>query len=475
MNPERRPISSRNHKRTPGIWLGLIALVAGVLPAPAADVDGWDQVPDILARIVAPTFPERDFVATVFGAIADDLVDDGAALQQAIDACHAAGGGRVIVPAGIWRTGPLHLKSNVNLHVMEGATLLFDPDQARYPNVLTLFEGVECMSFSPLVYAFEQENIAVTGAGVLDGSASETQWWDRKRPPTPQKADVQRLYAMAEQGVPVEQRAFGLGSFLRPSFIQPYRCRNVLIEGVTLRRAPMWNIHPVLSTNVTVRRVTVDTHGPNNDGCNPESCRDVLIEDCFFNTGDDCIAIKSGRNADGRRVGVPSENIIVRNCTMRDGHGGVVIGSEISGDCRNVFVENCTMDSAALGSALRFKSNTYRGGTIENVYLRNVSIPKVSGAIVLMQLKYQRETGPHAPIIRNVHLDNVTSLSSRHVLNLGGVEGGLIDGVYVRNSTFSGVRAPDIIEHVRDVRFTNVTILAETDAAKPAAAALGQR
>src|SRR5213594_542198 len=157
-----------------------------------------------------------------------------------------------------------------------------------------------------------------------------------------------RLFDMGEKGVPVEQRVMGEGSFLRPNFIQPYRCRNVLIEGVTIQNSPMWEIHPVLCSNIIVRGVKISSHGSNNDGCDPESCQDVLIEDCVFDTGDDCIAIKSGRNNDGRRVNVPSENIIIRNSTMKDGHGGVVMGSECSGGIRNVFIENCHMDSPNL-------------------------------------------------------------------------------------------------------------------------------
>src|ERR1043165_6238828 len=201
---------------------------------------------------------------------------------------------------------------------------------------------------------------------------------------------------MGDQGLPVAKRVFGEGDFLRPNFIQPYRCRNVLIEDVSIVRSPMWEIHPALCTNVTVRGVKISSHGPNNDGCDPESCRDVLIENCVFDTGDDCIAIKSGRNNDGRRVAVASENLIVRNCTMKDGHGGVVIGSEISGDCRNVFVENCKMDSPNLERALRFKSNAQRGGVLENIFMRNVEIGRVAEAVLTIDLIYEEgDKGPY--------------------------------------------------------------------------------
>src|SRR6185436_14300259 len=209
-----------------------------------------------------------------------------------IAACNAAGGGRVVVTPGVFLTGAIHLKSNVNLHVAEGATLKFIPDPAKYlPAVYTRWEGTECMNYSPLIYAFEQENIAVTGKGTLDGGADWDTWWswnDKKKGAVKQKAARDRLNAMGDQGVPVAQRVFGEGDFLRPNFIQPYRCKNVLIEDVSIVRSTMWEIHPTLCTNVTVRGVKISTHGPNNDGCNPESTRDILIENCVFDTGDDC-------------------------------------------------------------------------------------------------------------------------------------------------------------------------------------------
>jgi unsaturated rhamnogalacturonyl hydrolase len=246
---------------------------------------------------------------------------------------------------------------------------------------------------------------------------------------------------------------------LRNSFIQPYRSKNILIEGVRIINSPMWEIHPVLSANVTVRGVTIDTHGPNNDGCDPESSRDVLIEDCVFDTGDDCIAIKSGRDADGRRVNVPSENIIVRNCTMKDGHGGVVIGSEISGGCRNVFVENCRMDSPNLDRALRFKSNARRGGVIENVYMRDVTIGRVSVAVLTIDFLYDTGAkGSYRPVLRNVSLERVHSASSPRVMWVVGFPGVTIENVRFKDCIFRGVETAEVMNHAGSVSFTNVTI-----------------
>src|SRR4051812_9259433 len=238
----------------------------------------------ILARMKAPPFGDRDFSVTDFGAVAE--MDSSEAITKAISACNAAGGGRVVVPAGVWLTGAIHLKSNVNLHLAEGATLRFSPDPAKYlPTVLTRFEGIECMNYSPLIYALEQQNVAITGKGTLDGSANWETWWawnDKSKGTPKQAAARKKLDRRGTEGVPVAERVYGEGQFLRPNFLQPYHCQNVLIEGVTIINSPMWEIHPVLCTNVTVRGVTVRSLGTNNDGCDPESCRDVLIEDCVF-------------------------------------------------------------------------------------------------------------------------------------------------------------------------------------------------
>ena len=425
---------------------------------------GWDAVPAILARIRPPKFPARDFPITDFGARSGGDTDNTEAIRKAIEACNRAGGGRVVVPAGVFMTGAIHLQSNVNLHVSEGATLRFSTDPAKYlPAVYTRWEGTELMNYSPFIYAFEQQNIAVTGKGTLDGGASDDNWWKwAKRQgtqPAPASADVRRLREMGNSNVPVRGRVFGQGHFLRPTFIEPYRSRNILIEGVTIINSPFWEIHPVLSTNVTVRGLNIKSHGPNNDGCDPESSKDVLIEDCVFDTGDDCIAIKSGRDDDGRRVGVASENIIIRNCTMKDGHGGVVIGSEISGDCRNVFVEDCKMDSPNLDRALRFKSNAIRGGVLENVFMRNVEIGRVAEAVLTIDLLYDTgDKGPYKPIVRNVQIENVTSRSSPRVMWVVGFPGVTIEDIRFRNCTFRGVESAEVMNHAGSFRFENVTI-----------------
>jgi polygalacturonase len=455
----------------PGALLGACAPAARgtALPGAAAEIGpGWDAVPGILARIRPPRFPARDFPITRYGAAADAGADSSAAIRRAIDDCHRAGGGRVVVPAGRFRTGPIHLRSNVELHVAEGATLLFSTDPADYPTVHTRWEGVELMGYSPLVYAFEQENIAITGSGTLDGQAADTNWWPwkgawktrREWANVPNQLPARaRLFEMAEQGVPAEQRVFAEGSYLRPQFIQPYRCRNVLIEGVTILRSPMWQVHPVLCSNVTVRNLRIVSHGPNNDGCNPESCRDVLIEGCYFDTGDDCIAIKSGRNADGRRLATPSQNIVIRGCRMKDGHGGVTIGSEISGGVSQVYAEDCEMDSPNLDRVLRFKTNAMRGGLLEHIYMRNVRVGQVSDAIVHIDFHYEEgAAGPHRPVVRNIDVRNVTSTRSRYAFYLRGFPESPIRGVHVADCRFENVERGSLVEHVTEIALERVVV-----------------
>jgi polygalacturonase len=460
-----------------------LILVSGILAGACTSVAqetatqekvvGWNTVPGILAQIVPPTFPERDFVITNYKAVGDGQADCKPALDQAIAACHEAGGGRVVVPEGDWFVkGPIHLKSNVNLHLQAGATIRFSTEPDDYlPVVFTRFEGNEVMNFSPLVYAYEQENIAVTGQGVLDGQAGKDAWWQWKgawggevdhgwRPGQPyQGNDANHLRQMGDADVPSRERVFGQGHTLRPSFVQPYLCKNVLIEGVTVINSPMWIIHPVLSENVTIRGVTVNSHGPNNDGCDPESCRNVLIENCLFDTGDDCIAIKSGRNADGRRIGVPSENIIIRGCTMKDGHGGVVLGSEMSGGIRNVFAEDCDMDSPHLERAIRLKSNSLRGGYLENLFVRNIRVGEVSDAVVRINLVYDKDRGEFNPSVRNVYIENVTSEKSRYPFYFVGLDGQPIENVVIKDCTFKDAKEPSIIVNVGTITLNNFRLI----------------
>jgi polygalacturonase len=431
------------------------------------DPDPWSEVPAILARIKAPVFPSQEFDVTKFGAVAGGKSDCTHAFRHAIAACVEAGGGQVVVPAGEFLTGPIELKSNVNLHVSKGAVLRFTRDPRRYPLVLTRFEGVELMNYSPFIRAFQQENIAVTGEGTIDGGSDSGHWWPwkgetpfgwKKGDPN-QDSDRNRLFAMAEKGVPVSKRVFGPGHYLRPQFIEPYACNNVLIEGVSLRGSPMWQVHPVQCTNVTMRGLNVDAPGPNTDGCDPESCTDVLIENCFFNTGDDCIAIKAGRNADGRRLHTPTRNVVIRGCRMKNGHGAVSVGSEATGGVSNVFVEDCHMDSPGLRYVIHIKSNTMRGGLVENIYVRNLEVGQISRAALSIDFSYDEgSSGSFTPIVREVELRNVTVKKAGYALVLRGYESAPIGRVRLMNCDFEAVAKPNIVQNAKEISARNVQL-----------------
>jgi len=428
------------------------------------ETDPWDLARQIRSQIRPPVIPDRDFRVTEYGALGDGQSDCTKPIADAIAAASASGGGRVIFPPGVYMTGPVHLESHINLHLQKSAKLSFIPESERYlPAVFTRWEGVEFMGLSPLIYAFEKADVAITGEGTLDGGADETHWWpwaDKTDPDAPftQTSARNRLFADAEAGVPPENRHYAEGAYLRPPFIQLYRCRNLLIEGVTITRSPFWLINPVLSTSVTVRGVTCSSFGPNNDGCDPESCKDVLIEDCVFDTGDDCIAIKSGRNADGRRVGVPSENIIVSNCEMKAGHGGVVMGSELSGGIRNVFVENCRMSSPDLERGIRIKTNAMRGGGVENLNVRGLKVGTVQDLIVINFYYEEGKDGPFSPVVRNINIQDVRCLSAKRVLDLRGFEHAPIRDVNLSGIVVQRATMPSRVSNVEGLNFSQVTV-----------------
>jgi polygalacturonase len=433
---------------------------------PTVSVDHWAGIDTILSAISIPQFREATYSITDYGATPDTGADALPAIKAAIEACAAEGGGRVLVPAGTYQVnGPIHLVSNIDLHIASGATLKFSTHPADYlPVVRTRWEGVECYNYSALIYAYEQENIAITGTGTLDGQASEENWWpwcgkgygfEEGMPSQMDDHSRPKLYDWNTREVPVEERILGEGAYLRPNFIQPYQCRNILIDGVTLRNSPMWVMHPVLSENITIQNVKVISHGPNSDGCDPESCKNVLIKNCYFDTGDDCIALKSGRNQDGRNSGRPIENVIVQGCEMKDGHGGVVIGSEVSGGARNIYAEDCTMDSPNLDRAIRVKTNKIRGGTIENLFFRNISVGEVKEAVVRINMRYaifSDASQDYIPVINNIHVENVNSKKSKYgILIEGYSDEHPVRGLYLKNCHFEGVEQGNKIEFATDL------------------------
>lgn len=418
---------------------------------------GWARLPIILTSITKPTFPDVEFNILDYGAVSDGVTKCTSAFDEAIKACRNAGGGSVVVPAGNFLTGPIHLLSNTNLHLLKGAYIKFSTTFSDYlPVVYTRFEGTELYNYSPCVYAFEQQNIAITGQGTLDAQGANSNWWAWK---TTGSADVNSLLAMAEKGLPVEDRIFGAGHYIRPNMIQPYRCTNVLIDSVTVLNGPMWHIHPVLSTNVTVSNVTVVGHGRNNDGCNPESCTNVLIKNCYFNTGDDCIAIKSGRNADGRRVNVPTSYIVIQGCEMKDGHGGVVIGSEISGGAHHIYAEDCQMDSPQLDRALRIKTNSIRGGIIENIYMRNIEVGQVADAAIRVNFNYgEGDISTYVPIVRNIEVTNMTCNKANYAIEFAAYKRSPVQNVRLINCTFNNIKTPFTANYYSNLCLDNTII-----------------
>jgi polygalacturonase len=468
MTQDRRTFLTTTLATTTAAYFAAEGRAQAAAPSQAA---AWDQLPKILARIKPPVFAKRDFDITKYGAAAGQATDSTDAIAKAIDACNKAGGGRVVVPAGNFYTGAIHLRSNVNLYLSAGATLKFIPDPKKYlPVVFTRYEGTELMNYSPFIYADGQENLGITGEGTLDGQCSRENWWSWVNPTSasakpwgaavaPKVDDRTILTDMGNRDVPVKERIFGEGHFLRPTFIQPCRSKNILIDGITILNSPMWEVTPLYCTNVTVRNVKIDSHGPNNDGCDPDSCIDVLIDNCSFSTGDDCIAIKSGRNRDGRRVASPTENVVIRNCDMKDGHGGLTIGSEMSAGVRNVFVENCRLNSPNLNEALRFKTNAMRGGTIENVYFRNITIGEVSDAILQVDFYYQEgDKGPERPVVRNIDIRDVTSKKSKYALQLRGFPDAPMNDIHFERCVFENVAKDDIAENVRGLTMTDVKV-----------------
>lgn len=433
----------------------------------------WDEMQRIIDSVGEISFPDKTYDIIDYGAQPDAVFDNSESIKKAIAACSENGGGIVLVPPGKFKSGPIHLENNVNLHLEEGAEILFSTNpEDYYPLVHTSFEGTEFMNYSPFIYAYKKNNIAVTGKGILNGQANNENWWPwcskdsygwkEGMPNQNDSLNRPALVEMAEKNIPVNERIFGQGHYLRPNFIEPFQCVNVLIEGVKIINAPFWVIHPIKCTNVIIDGVTVESHGPNNDGCDPEYSKNVIIRNCTFNTGDDCIAIKSGRNADGRRVAIKSENIIVQNCKMLDGHGGVVMGSEISAGVKNVYVENCKMDSPELDRAIRIKTNSKRGGVVENVYVRNIEVGQVKEAVLKINMFYDvygSQTGAYIPEVKNINLENIkVKNGGKYGILAKGYKESPIQNITLTNVVIENVENEYLIENVDNLKFINTYI-----------------
>lgn len=373
----------------------LKSLLVALLVPVCSYAAGWDdeEYKRIEQSIQQPKLSEKVYAITSYGAkTTASAAQNQKAINRAISLASKKGG-KVVIPAGTWNTGAIELKSGVNLVIEEGATLRFAFEPKLYPLVRTSWEGLACWNYSPCIYAYQAKDIAITGKGTIDGGGNNDTWWQwNGNPRFGFKAGVttesqklgsrSKLLKQAEDGVAFDERKFGMGQGLRPQLINFVRSERILIKDVKMINSPFWVIHPLLCKNITVDGVYIWNEGPNGDGCDPEACENVLIQNCIFHTGDDCIAIKSGRNNDGRLWNQPSKNIIIRNCKMEDGHGGVVIGSEISGGCENVYAEDCEMDSPHLDRILRIKTNNCRGGLIQNINMRRIKVGQCGEAVV---------------------------------------------------------------------------------------------
>ena len=452
-------------------------LLALLLPA-CAFAAGWDdnEYKRIEQSIQLPKIAERQFLITSFGAkTTATAAQNQKAINRVISLVSKKGGGKVIIPKGTWNTGAIELKSHVNLVLEEGATLHFAFEPKLYPLVRTSWEGLACWNYSSCIYAYKATDIAITGKGTIDGGGNNDTFWQWNGSPrfgykegvtkeSQKLGSRSKLLKMAEDGVPFDERKFGMGYGLRPQLVNMVHCERILIKDVKMINSPFWVIHPLLSKNITVDGVYVWNEGPNGDGCDPEACENVLIQNCVFHTGDDCIAIKSGRNNDGRLWNQPSKNIIIRNCKMEDGHGGVVIGSEISGGCENVYAENCVMDSPHLERILRIKTNNCRGGQVQNINMRNVVVGQCKEAVVKINLDYERKEICYRgfePIVNNVNVENVTCQKSDYGVLIIGRDS--LENVYdinIKNCKFDGVvKEPvKITGKTRNVKFDNLVI-----------------
>ncbi len=450
----------------------------------------WDNqtYADIESSVQKPTIkPHHSISITRYGAKSDaTAARNQKAIQKAIDHCAQRGGGKVIVPAGKhFLTGAIMLKSQVNLVIEEGATLEFAFQPELYPVVETSWEGIDCYNLSPCIYAYRAHDIAITGKGTIDGGGNRKTWWPwcgaerhgwTANTPSQRNGSRQRLLECSEAGIPMTSqdgkptamRTFTKEDALRPQLIGINQCKRVLIENVTLLRSPFWVIHPLKSEDITISGATISNDGPNGDGCDPESCNRVIIEHCHFNTGDDCIAIKSGRNADGRLRAMPSQNIIIRHCTMRNGHGGVVIGSEVSGGCNNVFVHDCHMDSPRLDRVLRIKTSTCRGGRISNIFMKDINVGQCREAVLRINLKYESKEACKRgfyPSVSNVLMENVTCKKSKHGILINGLdEGYFVHDITLRHCHLDGISHGNVITgKTQDIDISSSTF----NAAKP--------
>lgn len=383
------------------------------------------------------------------------------AFAQAIASCVEQGGGTVIVPPGHWETGPIHFQSNIRLHLEEGSIVSFSRKFEDYlPPVFCQRGGCWLYNYSPLLYAHNAENIGITGSGTLDGQGDA--WWDWKQ----RQPGMVELFQMAAKGVPVEERVFGTEEAgVRPPMLQFIECKNVQLQGFTIKNSPSWTIHPVCCDNLTLSGLTILGNGPNTDGIDPDSCRNMLIEDCFIDTGDDCLVLKAGRDEDAWKLNRPTENLVVRRLKAHRGHGGFVIGSEISAGVRNVWVEDCDFTGTDIG--IRIKTAPGKGGFIENIHIQNVKMEQIRDEAILITMAYGMtsqgtvagwsfQAATTTPTrISGISIQDVDCQGAQRALEITGDVRLPIRDVQLRNINIGAASGP-LISHSQNVSWDNV-------------------
>lgn len=414
-----------------------------------------DSINKIVARIQLPKFPAYKVSVSQFGAKGDSLSNAKPAFDKAIANCKKHGGGTLVVPKGIYTlNGPIHLVNNLHLVLEKGAKIRFGSNPEHYlPVVLSSWEGTMLYNYSPLIYGYQLQNVAITGEGIIDGEAANT-WaeWKEK-----EKADQDLSREMNHKSIPVKERVFGKGHFLRPQLVQLVECKDILIEGVQIEDSPFWCIHLLKCQSATLRGLKYKAFNKNNDGIDPEYSQDILIEDVDFDNGDDNVAIKAGRDNEGwANESTPSQNIVIRNCRFKGLHA-VVIGSEMSAGVKNVFVENCEA-SGYLKRGIYLKSNPDRGGYIRNIHVNNLKLGEVEDCFYITSY-YHNEGEGHATDIQEVYISNITCQKARESgIVIQGFPKKKVTGIYLENVTIKEAKKAMTLVDTEGIQLSDVVI-----------------
>jgi polygalacturonase len=412
-----------------------------------------------------PAIPPRQVDIRDHGAQPGGDILNTLAIAAAIRSCSEQGGGRVVIPPGVWLTGPIHFRSHIELHLEAGAELRFSQDPADYlPVVYQQRAGIRCHNYSPFLYAHRHHDIALTGSGVLNGQGAA--WWPWKQA----QPGMSSLFQANALGTPVEERIYGtLEAGVRPPFFQAFDCKTILIEGVTFRDSPSWTIHPVWCDDLTIRAVTVlnPEKAPNTDGIDPDGCCNVLVEDCLVDTGDDGICLKSGRDRDAWESDRPCKNVLIRHCRVLSAHGGFVIGSEMSAGVHNVLVHDCEFDGSDVG--IRIKTRAGRRGSVTHVQVERIAMRNIRREAIYVTLRYNGEqlepaisTPVDVPLISEILLREIRCESADVALALEGLPGHPIRSVTLEDLALTARRGV-VYEEVENLTTRRVAHLLPTN------------